>query len=109
MYVRVTPTTPQIEGGSIRIQSYTHSLTADYMGEWADAIPTGLNSSSHYQPDGLVVWPYAGIYLGIGNVFNPFQEAGPQAAIGQVGSRRPLRGVHVEVHYSAHAYFKVLR
>eukprot|EP00035_Acanthoeca_spectabilis_P032284 m.18167 g.18167 ORF g.18167 m.18167 type:complete len:543 (+) comp5277_c0_seq1:92-1720(+) len=84
MYIRVTPTTPQIEGGSIRIQSYTHSLTADYMGEWADAIPTGLNSSSHYQPDGLVVWPYAGIYLGIGNVFNPFQEAGPQAAIGQV-------------------------
>lgn len=83
-YVRVTPTEAQDEGGSIRIQSFTHSLTEDFMGSWAPAAPTGLNSSSHYQPDGLVVWPYEGIFLGIGNVFNPFQEPGPQAMTGQV-------------------------
>jgi len=46
-------------------------------------MPTGLNSSAQYQPDGLLVFPYEGIYIGIGNVFNPTQEIGP-AAIGQV-------------------------
>ena len=47
LYLRSTPT----EGG-MRIQSYTHSLTADFMGDWAPAHPTGLNTSSDYQPDG---------------------------------------------------------
>ena len=42
----------------MRIQSYTHSLTEDYMGDWSPATPTGLNTSSDYQPDGLVAWPY---------------------------------------------------
>jgi hypothetical protein len=45
---------------------------------------TGLNSTAQYQPDGLVVFPYEDIFIGIGNVFNPSQEAGPAAAIGQV-------------------------
>jgi hypothetical protein len=72
------------EAGSLRIQSYTHSLTEDFMGDWAAAAPTGLNSTADYQPDGLVVWPYEGIYIGIGNVFNPTQEAGAAAPIGQV-------------------------
>lgn len=80
MYIRSTPT----EEG-MRIQSYTHSLTADFMGDWAPATPTGLNTSVDYQPDGLVVWPYEGIYIGIGNVFNPTQTpARSVAAIGQV-------------------------
>lgn len=65
MYLRAQPT----ENG-LRIQSFSHSLTADFMGEWSPAAPTGLNTSSDYQPDGLVVWAYEGIYLGIGNVFN---------------------------------------
>lgn len=51
LYARSTPTT-----NGLRIQSYTHSLTADYMGDWAPVQPTGLNSSADYQPDGLVVW-----------------------------------------------------
>ena len=28
----------------------------------------GLNTSVDYEPDGLVVWPYEGIFLGIGTV-----------------------------------------
>jgi len=80
IYVRSTPT----DAGE-RIQSYTHSLTDDFMGEWSAATPTGLNTSTDYQPDGLVVWPYEGIYIGIGNVFNPTQEpASNGVAIGQV-------------------------
>ena len=55
MYLRSQPT----EGG-MRIQSYTHSLTEKFMGDWAPATPTGLNTSLDYQPDGLVVWPYEG-------------------------------------------------
>merc|ERR1712060_698787 len=47
-------------------------------------MPTGLNSSAQYQPDGLVAFPYEGIYIGIGNDFNPTQVAGAAAAIGQV-------------------------
>merc|ERR1711870_184954 len=53
------------------MDGYTHTLTEDYMGKWSPAYPTGLNTSKYYQPDGLVVFPYEGIYLGIGNVFNP--------------------------------------
>ena len=83
MYLRSAPTAPEREGGSLRIQSYSHSLTGDFMGHWAPAAPTGLNSSADYQPDGLVVWPYEGIYLGVGNVFNPTQEPG-RVPIGQV-------------------------
>jgi len=84
IYVRSAPTVDEPEGGNLRVQSYTHSLTDDFLGDWAPATPTGLNSSVQYQPDGLVVWPYEGIYLGIGNIFNPSQEAGSQAVIGQV-------------------------
>lgn len=55
------------------------------MGDWSPATPTGLNTSVDYQPDGLVVWPYEGIYLGVGNIFNPTQKAAASgAAIGQV-------------------------
>jgi hypothetical protein len=78
IYIRSTPTEEHL-----RIQSYTHSLTDDFMGDYSPATPTGLNSSDDYQPDGLVVWPYEGIYLGIGNVFNPAQKPGA-VAIGQV-------------------------
>ena len=85
IFVRSSPTASEPEGGGLRIQSYTHSLTADFMGNWAPAAPTGVNSSFHYQPDGLVAFPYEGIFLGIGNVFNPTQEAAPSgAAVGQV-------------------------
>ena len=80
MYLRAQPT----EGG-LRIQSYSHSLTTEFMGDWSPATPTGLNTSSDYQPDGLVVWPYEGIYIGIGNVFNTAdQVAASGAVIGQV-------------------------
>jgi len=80
MYLRSTPT----EQG-MRIQSFTHSLTEDFMGDWAPAAPTGLNTSVDYQPDGLVVWPYEGIYLGIGNIFNPTTSvAASGAVVGQV-------------------------
>lgn len=86
LYCRMTPTEHEAEAGPLRVQAFTHSLTTDFMGDWAPAMPTGLNSSSHYQPDGLVVWPYEGIYLGIGNVFNPAQEpaTGKNISIGQV-------------------------
>jgi hypothetical protein len=84
LYVRSTPTEKMAEGGSIRIQSFTHSLTDDFMGDWSPATPTGLNSTKDYQPDGLVVWPYEGIYIGVGNVFNPTQEDGPAAPKGRV-------------------------
>ena len=80
MYLRAQPT----EGG-LRIQSYSHSLTTEFMGDWSPATPTGLNTSHDYQPDGLVVWPYEGIYIGIGNVFNTVdQVAASGAVIGQV-------------------------
>eukprot|EP01079_Euglenida_sp_SAG-EU17-18_P005303 gene5304-948_t len=80
LYLRSKPTE-----SNIRIQSYSHSLTPDFMGSWAPAAPTGLNTSTDYQPDGLVVWPYEGIYLGIGNVFNPTQTTAKSgAAVGQV-------------------------
>ena len=80
MYLRAQPT----EGG-LRIQSYSHSLTTEFMGDWSPATPTGLNTSHDYQPDGLVVWPYEGIYIGIGNVFNTAdQVAASGAVIGQV-------------------------
>jgi len=85
MYMRSTPTPGH--GGGLRVQSYTHSLTDDYMGAWAPAVPTGLNATDDWQPDGLVVWPYEGIYLGIGNVFNPTQATAKMgAAIGQVSA-----------------------
>merc|ERR1719231_1758865 len=84
MYVRSKPTVHEQEAGDLRIQSYIHSLTEDFMGDWSPATPTGLNSSAQYQPDGLVVFPYEGIYIGIGNVFNPFQQPGPAAPIWQV-------------------------
>ena len=45
------------EAGNLRVQAYTHSLSEEFMGDWAPATPTGLNSSAQYQPDGLVVWP----------------------------------------------------
>merc|ERR1719456_709473 len=83
MYMRSQPTVHEKEAGALRIQSFIHSKTADYMGPWAETTPTGLNSSTDYQPDGLVVFPYEGIYLGIGNVFNPTQESG-RVPIGQV-------------------------
>ncbi len=80
MYLRAQPT----EGG-LRIQSYSHSLTTEFMGDWSPATPTGLNTSHDYQPDGLVVWPYEGIYIGIGNVFNTVDTvAASGAVIGQV-------------------------
>lgn len=69
---------------NMRIQSFSHSLTDDFMGDWAAAAPTGLNTSLDYQPDGLVVFPYEGVYLGIGNVFNPTQVDGAAAVKGQV-------------------------
>merc|ERR1719272_1961579 len=72
------------EGGK-RIQAFSHSLTEEFMGDWAPAMPTGLNTSTDYQPDGLVVFPYEGIYLGIGNVFNTAKKvAASGAVVGQV-------------------------
>ena len=56
MYLRAQPT----EGG-LRIQSYSHSLTTEFMGDWSPATPTGLNTSSDYQPDGLVVRAAGGL------------------------------------------------
>ena len=49
LYVRMTPT-PAAAAGTMRVQAYTHSLTSDFMGPWAPATPTGLNSSFDYQP-----------------------------------------------------------
>jgi hypothetical protein len=70
---------------NMRVQSLSNSLTDDFMGDWAPAQPTGLNTSLDYQPDGLLAFPYEGIFLGIGNVFNPTQEvAANGAVIGQV-------------------------
>ena len=46
------------------LQSYTHSVTEDFMGDWAPATPTGLNTTEDYQPDGLVVWPCVARGLG---------------------------------------------
>jgi len=87
IYVRSQPTEAGLEAGSMRIQSFTHSLTDDFMGDWAPATPTGLNTSLNYEPDGLVVWPYEGIYIGIGNVFNPSSTIAPSgAAVGQVNT-----------------------
>ncbi len=83
IYLRSAPTAVEPAGGSLRVQSYTHSLTEDFMGDWSEATPTGLNSSATYQPDGLLVFPYEGIYIGVGNVFNPSQTAGA-VPIGQV-------------------------
>ena len=40
LYLRMKPT----EGGK-RIQAFSHSLTEEFMGEWAPAMPTGLNTS----------------------------------------------------------------
>jgi len=88
IYVRSTPTEDgKAAKWGMRIQSYIHSLTDDFMGAWAPATPTGLNTSLNYQPDGLVVWPYEGIYIGIGNVFNPSSTVALSgAAIGQVNT-----------------------
>jgi hypothetical protein len=84
MYLRAKPTEGST-AGPLRIQSYSHSLTEEFMGDWSPATPTGLNTSVDYQPDGLVVWPYEGIYIGIGNVFNTAQRvAANGAVIGQV-------------------------
>jgi hypothetical protein len=85
IYLRSAPTfgQPGADDGTLRVQSYTHSLTEDFMGEWSTTMPTGLNSSAGYQPDGLLVFPYEGIFIGIGNVFNPSQDAVP-VPIGQV-------------------------
>jgi hypothetical protein len=85
LYDRSSPTVSEAESGTLRVQSFTYSLTSDFMGEWAPTMPTGLNSSVDFQPDGLLVWPYEGIFLGLGNVFNPTQEAG-RVPIGQVNT-----------------------
>ena len=63
IYLRSAPTVHEAEGGTLRIQSYVHSLTSDFMGNWSSTMPTGLNSSARYQPDGLLVFPYEGIYV----------------------------------------------
>jgi hypothetical protein len=109
MYLRAQPTEGST-AGALRIQSYSHSNTADFMGDWSPATPTGLNTSTDCnrpaapalvqsmvytlnladfvcadQPDGLVVFPYEGIYLGIGNVFNTAKKtAASGAVVGQV-------------------------
>jgi hypothetical protein len=57
------------------------------------AMPTGLNSSAHYQPDGLVVFPWEGIYIGIGNVSQ--SHASSFAALCRVRCRFVLLGVFV--------------
>ena len=84
MYLRAQPTEGST-AGPLRIQSYSHSNTEDFMGDWSPATPTGLNTSTDYQPDGLVVFPYEGIYIGIGNVFNTAKvTAASGAVVGQV-------------------------
>eukprot|EP01045_Picozoa_sp_COSAG04_P022518 COSAG04_NODE_2559_length_3930_cov_234.160794_2_plen_306_part_00 len=41
IYVRSTPTIQEAEAGSLRVQSYVHSLTEDFMGNWSVATPDG--------------------------------------------------------------------
>lgn len=74
-YLRCTPTTH-----GLRIQCYIESESADYKNtSWGVATPTELNTTDTYQPDALVAFPYAGIWLGFANVFNPTHSAGPTA------------------------------
>jgi hypothetical protein len=35
IYVRSAPTIQEAEAGSLRVQSYVHSLTEDFMGNWS--------------------------------------------------------------------------
>jgi hypothetical protein len=95
LYLRSTPTDPD----GTRIQAFSHSLTEDYMGNWSVAVPTGLNSSALYQPDGLVAFEYEGIYLGIGNVLNgmlPDRHGHTPTS----GSGLPGGGVNMVLAYS---------
>lgn len=83
MMLRSTPTERDPSGG-LRIQSFSRSLSRDFLGKWSAATPTGLDTAVDWQPDGLVAWPYEGIFIGVGNVFNPqTKRAANGAAIGQ--------------------------
>eukprot|EP01047_Picozoa_sp_COSAG01_P129558 COSAG01_NODE_59027_length_302_cov_1.270936_1_plen_53_part_10 len=42
----------------------------DFLGEWGEIVPTGLNTSEFYQPDALVSFAYEGIYLGFSNIIS---------------------------------------
>ena len=53
---------------------------------WSLFEPTGLNSSNDYQPDALVVFRYAGIFLGLVNLFNPFLDHTDPAPPGTVNA-----------------------
>lgn len=86
-HARCTPTVDthgRSEGGShhARVQCYTESQGADYAdANWSQFEPSGLNSSNDYQPDALVVFRYAGIYLGFANIFNPFLHTGARPGL----------------------------
>eukprot|EP01051_Picozoa_sp_SAG22_P013931 SAG22_NODE_1622_length_3962_cov_25.479420_2_plen_517_part_00 len=85
-YVRCIPTAGHTHPGCgqnvssipcrLRVQCYVESATSEFLGGgWGAATPTGLNTSSlTYQPDALVAWEYAGVFIGIANVFNPSWE-----------------------------------
>jgi hypothetical protein len=89
-YVRCSPS------HNLRVQCYIESKTENFTSTgWGAPMPTGLNSSTFFQPDALVAFHYApaGVWLGWANVFNP---SGPgkgawrrdgqpgQAPVGQV-------------------------
>ena len=89
-YVRCSPS------HNLRVQCYIESETDNFTDTtWSSPMPTGLNSSTFYQPDALVAFFYApaNVWLGFANAFNPsgpgkgaFRRDGlpGQAPVGQV-------------------------
>ena len=64
-YVRCSPS------HNLRVQCYIESHTDNFTTTgWSSPMPTGLNSSTFYQPDALVAFHYApaGVWLGFANV-----------------------------------------
>merc|ERR1712151_1428129 len=52
----------------------THKNVVFENAHWSPAMPTGLNTSHGYQPDAMVAFKYAGIWLGFANVFNAYYD-----------------------------------
>ncbi len=64
-YVRCSPS------HNLRVQCYIESRTDNFTTTaWSPPMPTGLNSSTFFQPDALVAFHYAsaGVWLGFANV-----------------------------------------
>ena len=56
---------------NLRVQCYIESHTDNFTTTgWSSPMPTGLNTSTFYQPDALVAFHYAdaGVWLGFANV-----------------------------------------